>query len=38
VRDIHGKDHPFETNPNTLYRLASSIPERPDKFYRPYFR
>ena len=38
VRDMHGKDHPFETNPNTLYRLASSTSERPDKFYRPYFR
>lgn len=38
VRDRHGKDHPFETNPNTLYRLASSAPDRPDKFYRPYFR
>jgi len=38
VRDVHGKVHPFETNPNTVYRLASSIPERPDKYYRPFFR
>jgi hypothetical protein len=38
VRDMHGKYHPFETNSNSLYRLASSVPERPDKFYRPFFR
>ena len=38
VRDLRGKDHPLETNPNTLYRLASTTVERPDKFYRPYFR
>jgi hypothetical protein len=38
VQDMRGKSHPFETNPNTLYRLASSVPDRPDKFYRPFFR
>jgi len=38
VRDVRGKVHPFETNPNIIYRLASSVPERPDKFYRPFFR
>lgn len=38
ARDWQGKFHPFETNHNTLYRLASSISERPDKYYRPFFR
>ena len=38
VRDLYGKYHLFETNPNTLYRLASSTSERPDKYYRPFFR
>jgi hypothetical protein len=38
VRDLRGTKHPLETRENVLYRLSSSIPEREDKFYRPYFR
>ena len=38
VRDMHGNSHPLETRPNVLYRLSSTVSERPDKFYKPYLR
>jgi hypothetical protein len=34
VVDVHGKAHPFETDPNTLYRLAHSGGETFDNIYR----
>jgi hypothetical protein len=34
VMDISGKAHPFETNPNTLYRLASAGGETFEQVYR----
>jgi hypothetical protein len=34
VADISGKKHPFETNPNTLYRLASAGGETFEQVYR----
>lgn len=34
VTDISGKKHPFETNPNTLYRLASAGGETFEQVYR----
>ena len=33
-RDIKGNRHPFETNPNTLYRLNSAGRNSFDEFYR----
>jgi hypothetical protein len=32
--DVAGKRHPFETNPNTLYRLTSSADEAFEAVYR----
>ncbi len=34
VKDIAGKRHVFETNPNTLYRLASSTDDAFEQIYR----
>jgi hypothetical protein len=34
VADISGKRHPFETNPNTLYRLTSSGGDSFEQVYR----
>ena len=34
VADKQGKKHPFETNPNTLYRLAASGMETFEQVYR----
>lgn len=34
VKDISGKRHVFETNPNTLYRLTSSTDEAFEHIYR----
>jgi len=34
VIDIKGKSHPFETNPNALYRLASAGGETFEQVYR----
>lgn len=34
VTDIHGKKYKLETNPNTLYRLASSSHESFEEVYR----
>lgn len=34
VKDIAGKRHGFETNPNTLYRLASATDEAFESIYR----
>ena len=34
VKDINGKTHPFETNPNTLYRLSSAGTEPFEEIYR----
>lgn len=34
VKDIAGKRHVFETNPNTLYRLASTTDEAFESIYR----
>ena len=38
VKDIHGRFHLFETNPNKLFRIAHLRTERPDKMYRPILR
>ena len=37
VTDVNGVAHPFETNPNRLYRISHARTERPDKYYRPFF-
>jgi hypothetical protein len=34
VKDAAGKLHPFETNPNTLYRLSSAGGEPFEEVYR----
>jgi len=34
IRDMSGRYHPFETDPNTLYRLASAGPEPFELVYR----
>jgi hypothetical protein len=34
VEDIRGKSHPFETDPNTLYRLAHTGDETFEQVYR----
>ena len=34
VRDVHGKMHPLETNPNRLYRMAASEDEVFHEIYR----
>ncbi len=34
VTDIAGKKHPFETNPNTLYRISASGTESFEQVYR----
>jgi hypothetical protein len=34
VRDTAGKTHPFETNPNTLYRLAAGGERSFEEIYR----
>jgi hypothetical protein len=34
VTDVAGKRHPFETNPNALYRLTSSTDEAFEQVYR----
>jgi len=34
VTDIHGVTHPFETDPNALYRLASSGTDSFEQIYR----
>jgi hypothetical protein len=34
VTDISGKTHPFETRPNTLYRLASAHDQSFEHIYR----
>jgi hypothetical protein len=34
ARDIAGKTHPFETNPNTLYRLAAGGERSFEEIYR----
>lgn len=34
VRDVSGKTHPFEINPNTLYRLASASNEPFEQIYK----
>ena len=34
VADISGRTHPFETRPNTLYRLASAHDESFEHIYR----
>jgi hypothetical protein len=34
VRDIRGRRHPFETDPNTLYRLMAAGPEPFELVYR----
>lgn len=34
VTDIDGKKHPFETNPNTLYRISASGTESFEQVYR----
>ena len=34
VRDVAGKTHPFETNPNTLYRLAAGGERSFEEIYR----
>jgi hypothetical protein len=34
VTDVRGEYHPFETNPNTLYRLASSGTESFEQIYQ----
>jgi hypothetical protein len=38
VTDVKGVVHPFETNPNRLYRISHARTERPDKYYRPFLR
>ena len=38
VTDIKGVFHPFETRPNRLYRIIAARSDRPDKFYKPFFR
>jgi hypothetical protein len=34
VRDVRGKIHTFETDPNTLYRLSSASGEPFEEIYR----
>ena len=34
VRDVGGREHPFETEPNTLYRLMAAGPEPFEQIYR----
>jgi hypothetical protein len=34
IKDISGKKHRFETDPNTLYRLASTVSESFEEIYR----
>jgi len=34
VTDIHGKPHPFETDPNTIYRLSHTGAETFEQVYR----
>jgi hypothetical protein len=34
VKDIAGKEHPFETRPNVLYRLTAAGGESFEQIYR----